>query len=85
MSRDSVVCATCGVLVSQGRSGAWLHTDELPDNIEHHQVDTVISRRDYLFGQNLKEQNARAPRDLELMFLERIAIALERIASSLDT
>lgn len=78
------VCGTCGTPVSQARSGQWIHVDDLPEKTEEHDVDTVISRRDYLFGETERQEEEQAPRDILVLAEVRQADALERIASALE-
>lgn len=40
----SLVCADCGVAVGETRTGKIVHTDELPDGAEVHDVTAVTER-----------------------------------------
>lgn len=76
---DDLVCGVCGVAAVQGRE-KWLHVEELPEKAEPHDVENVVSRRDYLFGVETARAENRSPLERQASALERIATAVERIA-----
>lgn len=84
MTLDHEVCAACGVVVARARNDRWVHADELPEKTGSHDVESVTTRREYLFGVSYRDAEARVPQDTHLMLLERQAIALENIAEMLQ-
>ncbi len=76
MVDDYDACGTCGVRVALAGSGSYVHTDSLPEKAELHDVEKVVKRAEYLFGQASSPQPASPA--------ERTAAAMERIADQLE-
>lgn len=80
------VCSVDGVSVAFSRRyDRWVHTDEIDEKVEPHDVKGPVSRQAYLFEKTDKSNFPPTYPERQTLALERIAAAAERIASRLDS
>ena len=64
-----LVCSKCGVEGLETPRGTY-HQDAIPKDYEPHDIEMLVPRQVYLYGESAKREEAKGP-------LERIADALE--------